>query len=174
MAGIPFGEVLTLCMITAVVSLKNRKVSFTAEAFSLLPADYGVREEDCLEMSITKETEVEEASLKASEFCLERGQGTKLSSLIGLSVDEMAENIVTYGFNKERRENSIDIRLMIKNNVPVLRIRDNCRHFDPVKYVELHRDDDPTAHIGIRMVMAFVKDANYTSSLGLNNLTLTF
>jgi Na+-driven multidrug efflux pump/anti-sigma regulatory factor (Ser/Thr protein kinase) len=172
--GFLFGEVLTLCMITAVVSLKNRKVSFTAEAFSLLPADYGVREEDCLEMSITKETEVEEASLKASEFCLERGQGTKLSSLIGLSVDEMAENIVTYGFNKERRENSIDIRLMIKNNVPVLRIRDNCRHFDPVKYVELHRDDDPTAHIGIRMVMAFVKDANYTSSLGLNNLTLTF
>ena len=38
--------------------------------------------------------------------------------------------------------------------------------------MELHRSDDPFSHIGIRMVMKTVKDANYVHSLGLNNLTL--
>ena len=38
---------------------------------------------------------------------------------------------------------------------------------------ELHKTDDPMAHIGIRMVMKTVTDANYVNSLGLNNLTLT-
>ena len=46
-------------------------------------------------------------------------------------------------------------------------------NFDPVKYLEMHEDDDPASHIGIRMVMKLVKDANYVNSLGLNNLTLT-
>ena len=45
-------------------------------------------------------------------------------------------------------------------------------NFDPIKYLELHSDDDPTSHIGIRMVMKMVKSANYVNSLGLNNLTL--
>ena len=37
---------------------------------------------------------------------------------------------------------------------------------------ELHRQDDPTAHIGIRLVMAEAKNAVYLNSYGLNNLTL--
>ena len=86
----------------------------------------------------------------------------------------MANNIVKHGFDKEKRENSIDIRLIFKRGEPILRIRDNCRHFDPVKYTELHSSDDPVSHIGIRMVMKLVKSANYVNSMGLNNLTLTF
>ena len=39
--------------------------------------------------------------------------------------------------------------------------------------MKLHeQDEDPTAHIGIRMVMKMVREARYTSSLGLNNLTM--
>ncbi len=45
-------------------------------------------------------------------------------------------------------------------------------NFDPVKYLELHQDDDPVAHIGLRMTMRAVKEANYVNSLGLNILTL--
>ena len=74
---------------------------------------------------------------------------------------------------QDGKEHSIDIRVMIKENSTVLRIRDNCHDFDPVKYLELHKNDDPAAHIGIRMVMKLVKSANYVYSLGLNNLTLT-
>jgi hypothetical protein len=43
-----------------------------------------------------------------------------------------------------------------------------------VRCLEPRRDDDPTAHVGLRMVMRTVKEANYVNSIGLNNLTLRF
>lgn len=61
---------------------------------------------------------------------------------------------------------------MIEEDKRIVRIRDNCVNFDPTKYLELHRSDDPVAHIGLRMVMGMVKEANYINTLGLNNLTL--
>ena len=72
-----------------------------------------------------------------------------------------------YGIERET------LRIIAGDEDAMLRIRDNCRNFDPVKYLELHQSDDPVAHIGIRMVMKLVKDAKYENSLGLNNLLLT-
>ena len=76
------------------------------------------------------------------------------------------------GFPKDKNENMIDIRLIFKNGQKVIRIRDNCVSFDPLKYLELHETDDPTKHFGIRMVMKMVKNADFVYSLGMNNLTL--
>ena len=61
---------------------------------------------------------------------------------------------------------------MINKDSTILCIKDNCSKFDPIKYMELHQDDDPFAHLGIRMIMKLVKDANYSNSFGLNNLLL--
>ncbi len=172
--GFLCGECLTLLFIVIYVTVKNNRFGITADSFSLLPESYGVKDDDCLEVSLTNPDEVVTASVAVSLFCKEHGAGSKLSSLIALTVEEMANNIVKHGFDKEKRENSIDIRLIFKKGEPILRIRDNCRHFDPVKYTELHSSDDPVSHIGIRMVMKLVKSANYVNSMGLNNLTLTF
>ena len=73
----------------------------------------------------------------------------------------------------DRERHSINVRILFKEEQRVIRIRDNCLSFDPVEYLRLHqKEEDPTAHIGIRMIMTMVKDANYVNSLGLNNLTL--
>ena len=87
-------------------------------------------------------------------------------------MEEMANNIVTHGFREGRKDQSVDIRILFKNDGRVIRIRDNCVNFDPVAYLGLHETDDPAAHIGIRMIMRMVKSANYVNTLGLNNLTL--
>ena len=84
----------------------------------------------------------------------------------------MVNNIVEHGFRADRREHSVELRILFKDKSRVIRLRDNCVNFDPVSYLKLHEDEDPTAHIGIRMVMKMVKSANYVNSLGLNNLTL--
>ena len=90
-------------------------------------------------------------------------------------MQKLSLNIVEYGFSGDKKSHSLDIRYMEKQGKRVLRFRDDCRHFDPVSYLELHRtDENPGAHIGIRMVMAMVRDAVYINSLGLNNLTLKF
>ena len=170
--GYVSGETLTWLVVCAVVFVKNKKVAFTAEAFSLLPADFGAKEGECMEAAVTNEGEAVEASRRAEEFCRAHGRSPRESGMIALCVEEMAENIVAHGFNKGGRDHRIDVRLTVSGDDCVIRIRDNCVNFDPIKYLELHSGDDPFAHIGIRMVMKTVKDANYVNSLGLNNLRL--
>ena len=166
------GESLTLLVILLAVWKKNRGVSLSAEAFSYLPADFGPAEGDCLEVTATSTQGVVEASEKAQAFCAKHGESPRNGTMISLCIEEMAANIVEHGFTKDKKDHSVEIRLLFKGDKRVIRIRDNCLNFDPVAYLELHKTDDPTAHIGIRMVMKMVKSANYVNSLGLNNLTL--
>ena len=166
------GESLTLCIIAAVVWLKNRRVSFSAETFSLLPADFGACEGDYFETTAKSINEVINASQNASAFCSGHGETPRNSAFISLCIEEMAVNIVRFGFSENDSIHSIDIRIVYKDGRRIIRIRDNCANFDPVDYMELHKTDDPTSHIGIRMVMKMVKSASYVNSLGLNNLLL--
>ncbi len=166
------GETLTFLIICAVVWIKNRSVSLTPAAFSLLGTDFGAREGDYLEMTVRNAYQAVEASQKAQAFCLAHGESPRNSSMISICIEEMTENIVKHGFTKDNREHTIDIRLLFKNGQRMIRIRDNCVNFDPIGYLELHKSDDPSAHFGIRTVMKMVKNADYVNSLGLNNLTL--
>ena len=92
--------------------------------------------------------------------------------LIGLCVEEMTINIIEHGFTGDYHSHNVDVRLVVRADKRILRIRDNCVNFDPIQYFKLHQDTDPAAHIGLRMVMSMVKDARYVNALGLNNLTL--
>ena len=170
--GYLFGEGFTWLVIVAVVWIRHRGVSFSADAFSMLPKDFGAREGDYMEMTLQNAEDPVQASVKAEEFCLGHGESRRNSSMIALCVEEMTNNIIRHGFTKDKKKHSIDIRLLFKGDKRLLRIRDDCVNFDPVDYVKLHESEDPTSHIGIRMVMKMVKNANYINSLGLNNLTL--
>ena len=170
--GYVCGESLTLLVIAIVVWRREKRLTLSAKAFALLPGDFGVPEEDCLELTVRNRDEAVAASRRAREFCLSQGENERRSMLLSLCVEEMVNNIVEHGFDKDRYEHSAELRILFKDEARVIRIRDNCFNFDPVLYLELHRTEDPTAHIGIRMVMKMVKSANYVNSLGLNNLTL--
>ena len=166
------GESLTLLIIALAVWRRNGKLSFSAETFALLPPGFGAAAEDILEMSVRSGKEAAEASVRAQEFCLAHGDTPRNSMLISLCVEEMVNNIVAHGFRGRGQDHSVDIRILYKDGRRLIRLRDNGVRFDPVRYMELHKGDDPAAHIGIRMVMKMVRDANYIHSLGLNNLTL--
>lgn len=166
------GESLTFLIISLVVWRRNGKIRFSAAAYSLLPADFGAAEGDCIEMSVSTPEEAAEASRRALEFCRAHGDSEKNSVLISLCVEEMVTNAVKHGFGGDTREHSVDIRILYKDQRRLIRLRDNGVRFDPVRYMELHKEDDPTRSLGIRMVMKMVREANYIHSLGLNNLTL--
>ena len=142
------------------------------ETFALLPRLFGVKPGDMIEMTVRTPQEAEEASVQAAAFCKAHGESPRNSMLLSLCVEEMVNNIVAHGFKANRTDQCVDIRILFKDGQRIIRIRDNCVNFDPVEYLKLHESDDPSAHIGIRMVMKMVKSANYVNSLGLNNLTL--
>lgn len=170
--GFLCGESLTLLVIAVVVWFREKRIVFSVDAFSMLPKKFGVPEADCLELSVKNMEEATAASRQAEAFCVAHGESSRKSMLISLCVEEMVNNIVKHGFTKDNREHNVDLRILFKETTRVIRIRDNCVNFDPLLYLELHKADDPAAHIGIRMVMQSVKSANYVNTLGLNNLTL--
>ena len=53
-----------------------------------------------------------------------------------------------------------------------MRLRDNCRAFDPTSWIKLHSSGDPPANIGIRMVCGMAEDIRYLSTMDLNVLTI--
>lgn len=170
--GFLTGEGLTLIFICVFVFINRGRERFGIKSFALIPENYGAADDRCFDVSITSAGDVVKVSKQAADFCREKGLARRTGSLMALAVEEMSNNIIEYGF-ADGREHSIDIRIVVSERETLLRIRDNCIGFDPVKYLELHQDDDPVAHIGIKMVMKLVKDANYVNSLGLNNLRLT-
>ncbi len=172
--GFLFGESLTLVILSVFVFLRKKHFALNAETYAFLPDGFGAKEGEYAEWTVRSLEESVEASRMCEEFCRSRGETPRDCKLIALCVEEIANNIVLHGFRKDSKgkKHSADIRLTFKSGKRVIRIRDDCTHFDPLRYFELHESDDPASHIGIRMVMKSVKTANYVHSLGLNNLTL--
>ncbi len=89
----------------------------------------------------------------------------------GICIEEMAGNIVDYGFN-DGEKHFVDVRVIINGQQVIIRLRDDCRSFDPKKQVELYHSADPTAHIGIRLVQKIATEFHYVNVLKLNNLLI--
>ena len=88
-----------------------------------------------------------------------------------ICVEEMVYNIFEHGFN-DGKKHSIDIRILIKGEEITLRIRDDCRPFNPKKWYEIYNPEDVTKHIGIRLVAKMAKEIKYVNVMNLNNLII--
>ena len=65
--------------------------------------------------------------------------------------EEMAGNVVTHGFSDTGKKHAVDIRVVYKDNELTLRIRDNCKSFDPSEHAK-SKDSEDVGNIGIRLV----------------------
>ena len=170
--GFLCGETAALLAFSCLVWRHYGSVSLSADAYSMLPANFGTDPASCYERAVRSVREATDTSEELCAFCLDKGMDRRTAMLIGLCVEEMTVNIIEHGFTGDRHDHNVDVRVVLSDESSVIRIRDNCIHFDPTNYLKLHQSDDPAAHIGLRMVMGMVKQANYVNSVGLNNLTL--
>lgn len=91
--------------------------------------------------------------------------------MLSLFVEELVENIVRFGF-ADGKKHSVDIRVIKRADGWTLRVRDDCRRFDPTEWIKLHNEEDKTKNLGIRMVCGMAKNVKYLSTFELNNLTI--
>lgn len=165
------GEVLCLIIIITMAAVKKRGFPFRAKDFLFLPEPFGIEQENILDFSITKSDEVVPASTAVEEFCDKKGATPKESMMLALFVEELCNNIVRFGFT-DKKKHSIDVRTIKLEDGWKLRIRDDCKRFDPTEWMKIHESDDPTKNIGIRMVCGMAKDVNYLSTMELNNICI--
>ena len=106
------------------------------------------------------------------EFCEKRGIDKRKTNLAGLCLEEMAGNVISHGFTKDQKKHSVDIRVVHSENEIILRIRDNCKAFNPTKYAETMEMDELGKNVGIHMVLKMASHISYQNLLGMNVLTM--
>jgi hypothetical protein len=165
------GEVLTLLSIIVLAGVLKRGFPFRARDFLFLKEPFGAPEDEVFEVSIGDRGEVIPASKAVEDFCSMKGATPKENCLLPLFVEELGNNITEFGIGSDKRR-SLDIRVVRVEDGWILRLRDNCKAFNPTEWISLHEKDDPTANIGIRMVCGMAKSVNYLNTMDLNIITL--
>ena len=162
-----------LCVLIAYQYIRRQKGRTFEEKMLMLPDDFGFEAGKELSFSADSMTDVMIISKTGIAFAEENGFDINRARLLSLAVEEMAGNIVQHGF-KDGKPHIINIRMLIKNDEIILRLRDDCRRFDPVdKYrTELQFDENPENRVAIKMMIKLAKEIKYTGLYGVNNLII--
>lgn len=175
MAGIwlafPLSHAAYLLTIFFVTCRHCGRITFKLEDYLLLPEDFDVPNDKQLNITVTTKAEVLGLSERTQTFCEAQGIDGRRSMFAAICIKEMAYNIIDYGFD-DGKKHFVDIRVIVKGGQVILRMRDDCRSFDPKKQAELLNSEDPTAHIGIRLVRKMATEFEYVNVLKLNNLII--
>ena len=165
-------ETATLIMIVAIIWGKTGHFPRTVDDFMFLPASFGAAPGNHLDFAARNKEDVLNIKDIAYDFCIVRNNDEHVAARLSLFVEEMCMNIIDHGFSDGKRDHEMHIRMLYHDDGYILRIRDDCKPFDPVEWMELHSADeeDPTKNIGIRIVSAMAKEITYTRTLDLNNL----
>ena len=175
MNGLYVSNVLNgvICFIVVVIAawISAKKFPTSLEGLMAIPKTFGAGEEDRIDITVRSMDEVVNVSGKIIDFCRSKGIDPKRSYYAGLCMEEMAGNVVSHGFAKDNKNHSIDIRVIYIDERLVLRIRDNCKFFDPSEHVK-NADADDVSNIGIKLVYKIAEEVDYQNLLGMNVLTI--
>ncbi|MBO5534737.1 MAG: hypothetical protein J6B53_04935 [Clostridia bacterium] len=149
---------------------KSRPADFW-EWVLALPKDFDVPEEDRIDRRISRHDEVIALSQAAWDFCDAHGCDNKRKHAIALAVEELAMHTVVNRI-RPHHGNTIDIRILKKGDEYIVRVRDDCEIFDPLKQLQLYDRHVPMHHMGLQIAIRSAKDVQYTTMLKLNNLVL--
>ena len=162
--GLLFASIVITC-------IHHKRLTFKPEDYLLLPADFDVPEDKQLNITVTTAAEVLNLAERAQTFCAAHGVDVKRSMYAGICIEEMAGNIVAHGFD-DGKKHFVAVRLLISGNEVIIRLSDDCKSFDPKKWQEIYNPDDPSSHIGIRLVCKIATKFDYVNLLKLNSLLI--
>lgn len=164
--------IATTLIVLGYAWIRNGRFPWTMSELMVIPERFGVRSEDRLDITVRSMEEVVNVSRNIQSFCHKKGVDERRSYFAALMVEEMAGNIVSHGFEKDHKRHSVDLRIALKDENLILRIKDDCIPFNPSERRKIVDPDDITKNIGIRMVFSLAKDVQYQNILGMNALTI--
>ena len=164
--------VVTTLVIIGYAWLKKRRLPRNMDELMVIPDDFGAPDNARMDLSLRSMDDVVSVAEQVQNFCAARGIDKRRAYLAGLSMEEMAGNIVDHGFTKDKKKHTVDVRVVRKDDDVILRIKDDCVPFDPEERLRRFNGDDPAKNIGIRMILGMARDVQYQNILGLNVLTI--
>lgn len=165
-------QILTILTYLVIVVVRKKTLKLKFDDFLLLPKSFEIEGSKKFEFTASDEEAVMMASFGAEVLCHKNDIDKKHTNAISLCIEEMAMNVVETGIDNPAKQR-VDIKVLIKGENIIIRLRDNCPAMNPIEHFKKISDDDPFAAIGIKMVMNLAKDVKYISTMNLNNLMIT-
>lgn len=161
-----------LCLLLILLSLRHSlgQVPRSLEEWMHLPENFGVPEEDVFEMAVSSMEEVMATSVRIMDFCRHRGIDDRRTLITGLAVEEMAGNVISYGLQAGKKQH-VEIRIVTAEQL-IIRIRDDCRAFDPTERIHQYTPEDPAKNVGIRVIGRLAAEMDYHNDAGINTLLI--
>ena len=163
-----------ICFIIVVIAsiIERKKFPTSLEALMAIPETIGVKEDDRIDITVRSIDEVVNVSQQVIDFCEKKGFDSRRSYFAGLCLEEMTGNVVEHGFVTDNKSHAVDIRVIRKDDNLILRIRDNCKAFDPSERAKVMDTDKAGKNIGIKLVYKIAEKVEYQNLLGMNVLTI--
>ena len=151
----------------------KRKPSNMRE-WMIIPEDFGVPEDECLDVTIHNLDEAVNTSIEIQNFCKQRNLDQKKATYSALAVEELCLGIIKDRFESDNKAHRIEVHVVHKNEGIFISVKDDCKPFNPKERSELvNPQDNSPKSISIRLFMGIVKDTNYQLTLGINVFTMT-
>jgi len=167
-----------LCLVTvwAWYAIRQRRLRPTVQDYLALPENFRRSPGDVILLDVRDEEDVSLVSQQIQLFCKGHKLDPKTGFEAALSFEELAVNIIRYGFPQCKKRPGIDLRVVYDEKGLILRLQDNCPAFNVERQIalELSRETDPEAHLGLRILGNMASEITYVHSLETNNVILRF
>ena len=177
--GQVLGSVFNVVLILLYAFLYNKKPPVNLERMMCFDKDFGVPDENRIDITVHNMDEVIALSERVWAFCEKHGISGRRRNYSSLCTEELAGNIVRHGFS-DKKKHSIDIRVTYVNEEIMITFKDDGIPFDPAEASRLFgaedqgtlKDDDTFHNIGLRLVDRISRSMTYQNTFGLNILTI--
>ena len=168
---------LLLLTVWIAYAVFTKKLRPSSDDYLALPDSFDLSPGDVISLDIRDSEDVSIVAEQIQLFC----NGHKIDKRTGMKAalcfEELAENIIRFGYPKCKGQPCIDLRLVFTQNEIVMRLRDNCPMFDVEHYIaqEIDRkENDAEMRLGLKMIGGLAENINYVHSLDNNNVIIRF
>ena len=169
--------ILLLITVWVYFIIKTKRLLPKVDDYLVLPDGFEPFPGDVISLEIRDEEDISLTAEQIQMFC----KGHKIDPKIGLKAavcfEELSVNIIKFGFPACKKIPGIDLRLVIKDDQMVMRLRDNCPMFDVERYIAQEIDaaeDKNEVQLGLRMISGLADNISYVHSLENNNVIIRF
>ena len=151
----------------------KKKVFPSPNDYLALPNTFYFPPGDVISLDIRGIEDVSLVSEQIQLFCRGHRIDSKTEMKAALCFEELAVNIIRFGFPKCKKDPCIDLRLVVSENELAMRLRDNCPMFDVERYIAHEIDvsrDDGDMHLGLKIIGRLSGNIRYVHSLENNTL----
>ncbi len=187
------GDLLTLVVLYIIVCVKNKSGAVRIDSFMMMDQKDTVSDENFYKRAVSSMEDVQTVSMEVEKFVKAHGckKDEALPAKMSVCVEELCKNTIAYGFHsgkgrqkekgflkeKGSGESHLEVSILFKDGQYVLRIRDDCAHYDPVSFYKAYEKEhnvNLNEKYGLKIVFGVMKDnINYYGTLGLNSVVIT-